>query len=47
VPRGIWPATVSARVSIAATRFFTTRCTFPKARTSICRTRSRETLNSR
>jgi hypothetical protein len=30
-------------VSIAATRFFTAFCTFSKARTSIWRTRSRET----
>src|SRR5712672_67072 len=33
-------------VSIAATRFFTAFCTFSKARTSIWRTRSRETANS-
>ena len=33
-------------LSIAATRFFTAFCTFSNARTSICRTRSRDTPNS-
>ena len=32
--------------AMAATRFFTAFCTFSNARTSICRTRSRETWNS-
>src|SRR3984893_1988200 len=39
-------AAAAGRISIAATRFFTARCTFSKARTSIWRTRSRETPNS-
>jgi len=39
-------AAVSFGCSIAATRDFTAFCTFSKARTSIWRTRSRETPNS-